>query len=528
MTVGFDTMVAAHLLNEELPIGLKSLAGRELGVDNWGKGKQLFGIDDEMKKLTPLWGEEGMGRYCAKDTAYSHMLYERQRMELKDEQGVAWLLKFLILPGLEVVVAMGQNGIWLDMGRVDRRERRFRRRREIFRKRLLGFIAEEFRPTASFTNDHFLRRWIFGHPPDGLGLTPITYTPTGLAQVDEKTLAQLQHPAMDVLRDFNKSTKALEFFAQWRRFLGPDGRLHPRYNPTGTVTGRRSCDQPNLMQVPRDPLLRSCLGVPPGWKLFSPDYSMIEVRIAAWLAEETTMLALLAEGKDPYKAVAAEMYEIPVEQVVKVQRQAAKAVVLGFQYGLMGKSLVGYAKNMFGITLSEEQAIDFRNKFFDRYPGYLSWHEHTRKELRKKLFVTSPLGRVRHLTSILSSDFRIRNEAERQGINSPVQGTGGDWLLASMVSILPQLDPTEILVVGDIHDAGLWQIREDVWPKWAYEILRIMEDPPILHQFHLNQTVRMLAEGAIGRHWGESQTVFLDDFSAPGELSAAWLEQNDG
>lgn len=136
--------------------------------------------------------------------------------------------------------------------------------------------------------------------------------------------------------------------------------------------------------------------------------------------------------------------------------------------------------------------------------------------------------------NVLSSDRLSVMKAERQAINSPVQGFGGDLTLAVSVSLMDKLPADEILQVGDIHDALLFQVREDVWEKWAHTILVAMENPPALAPFNIHIPVRMKAEGKISSHWGRMGPVTrlkdgkptheftLEDFAAPGILRDEW------
>lgn len=137
--------------------------------------------------------------------------------------------------------------------------------------------------------------------------------------------------------------------------------------------------------------------------------------------------------------------------------------------------------------------------------------------------------------NVLSSDKLAVLKAERQSINSCVQGFGGDLTLATSVSLMEMLDPSEILIVGDIHDALLFQVREDVWSKWAYRILTAMEEPSALAPFNISIPVRMKADGKVSSHWGKIGPVVhtkldgkvthefsLQDFDDSGILRDEW------
>jgi len=415
-TIAFDTMVAAHLLNEELPLSLLNVAGSELGVDNWGKGIQQWG--DDGKPPSDLWGENGMGSYCGFDVGYTHLLYEKLAGKLRNRQSQALLMKNLILPAMKSVLQMQLNGIWVDPEKVSIERKQLLLDQIELKNKVLSFIPEDFRETADIDNAFFLRKWLFSPTPDGLGLVPISTTEkTGQAQVNEATLKRLVHPAIKSLLELKKVTKLLQFFVQWQEFIDNDNRIHPYFNLTGTVTGRRSCDRPNLQQVPRDARLRGCLGAPKGWKLIEVDFSMVEVRIAAWFSEEENLLAIFKEGGDAYRKIASLVLGIKEENVTKEDRQKGKAIVLGFIYGMSHTSFKEYARDMFGVEVTIEEAKLFKDRFFEAFPDLVRWHERTKRYVIKHRSIESPIGRNRNLIRVLSDDSYQQWLAKAQGIN---------------------------------------------------------------------------------------------------------------
>jgi DNA polymerase I-like protein with 3'-5' exonuclease and polymerase domains len=535
LLISYDTMVAAHLLNEERGgsgngevdrssgLSLLNLASIELGIDNWGKKIQIFG--EERRPPTGLWGPDGMGTYCARDVGYTHMIYERQRRQLSHQDDLVRLLKVLILPGLSAVLQMEINGIWVDLERALSRREILEARYNEAKNRALQYVPDIFKSVADLDNDNWVRKWFFTAAPQGLGLQPVTVTAkTKQPQLNEHVYEVLadRHPAASAVHEMRKATKAIQFIDQWFYWADAKGRIHPHFNITGTVTGRRSCDKPNLQQVPRDTFMRSILGAPPGWLLLEVDYSQIEVRLAAWFAGEENMLDVYAKGGDIYVHTAAALLGCSIQELqaglaidevwAKEARRKAKAVVLGFLYGMSASSFRAYARAMYDLNLTEAEAADFREKFFRIYPKLVTWHREMKYIAHKNLEVRSVLGRVRHLIGILSADGFMRSRAVRQAINSPVQGTGGDLTLAANLALSKILDPAECLIVGDVHDALLFQVRADVWKKWARVILETMERPPaILQLINMEPPVRLKAEGKIGTHWGSTLEFSLEE-----------------
>lgn len=537
LSIGFDTFVAAHVLDENRGLSLLDQCSVALGVNNWGKGVQSFGIGevDDLRellhlkhlkeRLSPLWGVDGMGYYCARDTAYCHELYNVQRQRLREDPDGAKLLRKLSLPGLNAFCGVEENGIYVNVRRLFERDAVLEARWNEARATLLSYVHPDVlaeRATKKsggkkdlFQNDHFLRSWIYGEAPLGLGLVPFAFTNTGMPATDEDTLKLLDHPALHVLQDYKRITKARQFFVQWLEWLSDRSRLHASFNMGGTVTGRRSNSNPNLQQVPRDQFIRSVLGAPPGWRFLEVDYSQLEVRLAAWLANEETMLEIFRRGGDIYRTTAAGILNKDPADIDSEERRKAKAYVLGFLYGMGAKGFVEYARDTYQLEFTLQEAQEIREAYFALFPGLVHWHAAAERRVKKFLEVKSPAGRTRHLVNILSMRAYERGKAVRQAINSPVQGLGADFTLASVIELSKLLDPAEARIVGDVHDALLFELREDVWERNARLIMTTMEAPQVMRELCVDWPVRLIAEGQIGQHWKEGPEFTLDDMDDP-------------
>lgn len=508
MSIAFDTLGSTALINENLPKGLETQAMLELGVDRWGKRSIIFG--DKKKAPSPM---KEMGDYCGLDTAYTHMLYEVHREKLLAEPDLVKLYKLLILPGLEALLDMEINGVYLVEENVNTQEKVAKESMAAIEKKLLEMISEDFQESASFSNPYFLRKWLFTIPkPDGLELTPTKFTDKGLPSTDEESLRDQTHPAAKLLLEWRGYEKRLQYLEQWKFWRADDNRVHPYFNMFGPVTGRRSCQKPNLQQVSREGDMRSCFGAPPGYVFLEADFSQVEVRIAAWIAREETLLRIFHEERDPYRIYGGYVLGKPETAVSKEERQKAKIAVLGFLYGMGVQKFVKYAKVQYNVTFTEEEAKDFRNGYFNLFSGLRTYHEESRQRVRKKLAVQSAFGRIRHLPQVLSRDNYVSGGAERQAINFPIQSFGGDLTLSALVELHELTKPfrDEIKIVGDIHDALLFEIREDVWKKWAEVIFTTMESPSLLKRFGISLDVPIKVEGKIGTTWGSKNEFTLE------------------
>ena len=286
----------------------------------------------------------------------------------------------------------------------------------------------------------------------------------------------------------------------WSTRLDARSRLHTIYKAYGTVTGRLSGD---LQQVPRDLFIRSVFGAPKGWLFVSADFSQIELRIAAHIARERRMLRAFILGQDLHSVMASTLTGKPVEDLTSEERKLAKAVNFGFLYDMGAAKFQSYAFEKFDLTISMEEAQIAREQYFHSWPGLHPWHARQRRLVNANQYVTSPIGRIRHLPDVLSGDRYVKAEAERQAINSPVQSMASDMMLFAMVKLDPQLDPSEAFLTGTLHDQIFAQMLEDKIDHYASLIKETMENLPLHKTFGCELTVPIVAEVEWGQHWAE-------------------------
>jgi DNA polymerase I-like protein with 3'-5' exonuclease and polymerase domains len=264
-----------------------------------------------------------------------------------------------------------------------------------------------------------------------------------------------------------------------------------------------SCVDPNFQQVPRDPFIRSLIAAPEGWTFFEADYSQVELRVAAMLSNEKNMKLAYQTGEDLHRKTASATMGIPPEKVTKEDRKKAKAVNFGFLYGMSYRKFKDYARDKYGVNLTEEEAKKFRERFFDLYPDLLTWHERQRRLVAKYKFVRSPLGRKRRLPEVDSPDKAVKAEAERQSINSPVQGFASDLCLFSLIRVKEELPQKDIKIVGLVHDAMLGMVRTEKKEALLPKVKEIMEDMRTVEEiFDTQISVPIEVEIKVGP-WGK-------------------------
>ncbi len=241
-------------------------------------------------------------------------------------------------------------------------------------------------------------------------------------QTNEEALAPYKsHPFVAALLRWREVKKRKELLADLLTPLKEDGRIYADWDPLGAGTGRMTCKTPNLQQTPHE--LRAYIKPREGHVLIKADFSQIELRIAAAIARDQRMLQAFREGTDLHRLTASLILSKPLDEVSKEERQMAKALNFGLLYGMGAKGLQTYALSQYGVSLSPEQAKEYREKFFATYPGLAQWHRETGQALREAenrrergIVVSTLAGRKRLVDSLTAA------------LNTPVQGTGADGL----------------------------------------------------------------------------------------------------
>jgi DNA polymerase-1 len=306
-----------------------------------------------------------------------------------------------------------------------------------------------------------------------------------VTSTNNDTLAGIDHPLAARLRDYRAAAKlAGTYGRKWLDKHAPGGRVLPNWHQLGTETGRMSCSDPNLQQIPRENLTyRRCFVAPPGMVLVKADYSQIELRIAAVVAGEERMIRAYALGEDLHAQTAAHLTGKPLAEVIKADRQLAKVVNFGLLYGMGSRGLVQYAKT-FGVRLSLAEAERYKAAFFDLYPALAAWHARTRGPIQRTYF--KPNGT--HIVSTRGGRRRVLPLAKRkadgtiypnvtEALNTPVQGTGADGLKGAIALLWERRAecPTSRPVLF-VHDEIVVEVPEadaEVAEKW---LKKAMED----------------------------------------------------
>lgn len=534
----FDTMLAAHLLDENRPKSLDSLARELLGVKPWKIDNKTL-IDEPLKKVA---------RYNGMDTWNTALLYFVLREHLMEQPALATLFVRMSVPASEVFTDIERRGIWTDVPLMDERAHISMSTLQSIDEQLLEYVPDKSEwPSnvreVNFNASNFARWWIF----DWLEMPALARGKGGDPSMAEAVMKSLQeqhpHKVIDLLLERVKWQKySSAFFSAYQEQVDENDRIHTTFKLTGTVTGRLSsgkADQDkvtgrvqnrgvNLQQVPRDAFVRGIFGAPPGWAFIECDYSQIELRVAAFVADEPTMKHLYNTGQDIHMTMAMRMTGKPAHLVTKEERKKAKAVNFGFLYGMGWFKFISTAWENYGVRVTEAEAKAFRKAFFDEFPMLLRWHAHQRQMAHKYGRVQSPIGRIRHLPDINSSDKGVVSEAERQAINSPVQSFASDMAVMALVRINEDFKRRGLKArsVGTVHDAINFEAPYEELPVVVPLIKWHMENVPIEKWFGVHLDIPIIGDVKIGKRWGGADEVENDVVTDP-EKFDAWLAEHE-
>jgi DNA polymerase-1 len=250
-------------------------------------------------------------------------------------------------------------------------------------------------------------------------------------------------PIVQDLKEYRRLSKLLNGFLEpMPGYIHPEtGRIHADYNQIGAYSGRMSCQSPNMQQIPRSAEFRDCFIPAPGKQLIIADYSQIELRVAAQISGDERMMEAYMKNGDLHKLTASLITGVPVENITKKQRQAAKAVNFGLIYAMGSRGLMAYARDTYDVGMTLEEAENFKTRFFEAYGGIRRWHEEIKKNPPS---VSRSLGR------------RIYYHGEDTGLaalyNIPVQGSAADIIKKALGMLVYTLKGTGSRIIAVVHD----------------------------------------------------------------------------
>lgn len=488
LPIHHDVMIMGTTYDLSAEHGLKIMAQKYLGVEDWDiKTKDKTSTDFTVVKP-----------YLKKDVQYTWELFCYFHERLDDKQ---WLIyKNLLMPAFMMYRRAERTGIYLDTKGLEK----VRKVYTIRQKETLKVLKDQY--DINWNSTKQVPDVLFNKESmPTLSLSKKTGNPSADVKVLKKLAAKgfvLAQQLIDYKFYFGANSKFLD---KWGAYASYDNRIHPSFNITNVVTGRTSCSNPNLQQVPRNKELRTLYTAPEGRKLIEADYSQIELRVAAHYSDDPTMIEIYRTGGDIHRTTAASTMGKSPDEVTKEDRSKAKAVNFGFLYGMMAKKFGEYALDNYGVVVSSQEAERYRQLFFQKYSRLLTWHKEMEQLCEIQGGVANMFGRFRSLPDIYSTDKWDRLSAIRKAINSPVQGTASDLLLLAAVEIDKTLGrEMDLKIVGTVHDSILMDVPEEYVDDSVIEIKRIMAHPKALDIFGVEFKVPIEADVGIGA-WGSKE-----------------------
>ncbi|OWF65222.1 DNA polymerase I [Polynucleobacter hirudinilacicola] len=489
--VAFDTLLESYVLESHLPHNMDSLAERHLGMKTiryeevCGKGVHQIGFDQVDLKIAT--------DYAAEDADITLRLHLELWPQIQESPGLLYVYEKIEMPAMRVLGIMERNGIRIDSALLAKQGQQVG-------KRLLeleGEIHQLAGQPFNIQSPKQIAEILFVQ----LELPVIKKTPSGAPSTDEEVLQKLaeDYPLPARILDYRSLAKLMStYIEKLPRMADPKtGRVHTNFSQATAVTGRLASSDPNLQNIPvrteEGRRIREAFVPADGCKLLSADYSQIELRIMAHIAEDDNLLAAFRDGKDVHQATAAEIFGVPLDQVSSEQRRYAKVINFGLIYGM---SAFGLAGNL-GIERSAAQ--NYIAKYFDRYPGVAQYMEHTRLEARENGYVETVFGRRLWLPEIKGSNGPRRQGAERAAINAPMQGTAADLIKLAMIAVEDWLEKEQLKtkLLLQVHDELVFDVPMD-------EIELLQAKLPDLMCNVAELKVPLVVSIGIGDNWEEA------------------------
>ena len=491
--LAFDSMLESYVLNATATRhDMDSLALKYLGhstirfEDIAGKGaKQLTFDQIALEQAAP---------YAAEDADITLRLHQSLNTQLQATPSLARVLSEIEMPLVPVLASIERNGALVDAKRLGEHSLELGQKLEALEREAFALAGEEF----NLNSPKQLGEILFTK----LGLPVISKTAKGQPSTAESVLAELAEQDYELPKVIMQQRTLAKLKSTYTDRLPEQinphtGRIHTSYHQAVTATGRLSSSDPNLQNIPirtaEGRRIRQAFVAPQGYQLLAADYSQIELRIMAHLAQDPGLLDAFRHDRDVHRATAAEVFGVTLDEVSTDQRRSAKAINFGLIYGM---SAFGLAKQL-GVERKEAQA--YIDRYFERYPGVLAYMERTREQAASQGYVETLFGRRLYLPEINARNPALRKGAERTAINAPMQGTAADIMKKAMIAVHQWLPGSsfDARVILQVHDELLLEVRADQVEALRAPLCEVMANVAEL-------AVPLVVEAGVGDNWDEA------------------------
>ncbi|TQS76239.1 DNA polymerase I [Ornithinibacillus gellani] len=487
--VVFDLLLASYLLNpadnnHSIPAIAKRHGGEQALYDEevYGKGA---------KRKVPE--QAILAEHIARKTLLLLQLSDRLEEELQDNEQAA-LLKELEMPLAQILGVMEHQGVLVDAEKLHAMGDDLKTRLAQIQKDVYELAGEEF----NLNSPKQLGPILF----EKLGLPVIKKTKTGYSTAAD-VLEQLEkeHPIIPKILLYRQLGKLQSTYIEGllKVIDKETGKIHTRFNQALTQTGRLSSIDPNLQNIPirleeGRKIRQAFIPSEPGWVMFAADYSQIELRVLAHIANDEKLVTAFKEDEDIHTKTAMDVFHVEKDAVDGQMRRAAKAVNFGIVYGI---SDYGLSQNL-GITRKE--AKQFIERYFNSYPGVKQYMDDIVQEAKHKGFVTTLMNRRRYLPDITSRNFNLRSFAERTAMNTPIQGSAADIIKKAMIDLDAKLkeEKLEARILLQVHDELILEAPKE-------EIEQLKEIVPAIMEHTVDLNVPLKVDYAYGESWFDAK-----------------------
>ena len=488
----WDTMIAHYLIQPELRHNMDYMAEtllnyKTIHIDELigPKGKN----QKSMRDLPPTLVYE----YACEDADVTLKLKNVLEPKLK-ESGVEHLFYDIEMPLVPVLAEMEMNGVCIDTDSLNETSKIFTNRMQELEQRIYELAGEQFNIASPKQVGDILfgKMKIIDKPKK---------TKTGQFVTNEEVLMQLKHKS-EIVEDIlnHRGLKKLlgTYIDALPKLINPrTGHIHTSFNQTITATGRLSSSDPNLQNIPirgeDGKEIRKAFIPEPGCLFFSADYSQIELRVMAHLSQDENMMNVFREGKDLHAATAATIYKKEINDVSRDERTKSKRANFGIIYGI---TVFGLAER---LDISRDEAKQLIDGFFQTFPQVHQYMEASKQKAREKGYAETVFHRRRYLPDINSHNATVRNFAERNAINAPIQGSAADIIKVAMIRIFNSFKAEGIKskMILQVHD----ELNFSVYPEEKEIVERIVIEE-MQNAFPLS--VPLVADSGFGQNWLEA------------------------
>ncbi|NTW86270.1 MAG: DNA polymerase I [Holophagaceae bacterium] len=488
-----DSMVLSFLLESGVRHNLDDLSTRHLDVkpiafeEIVGKGKGQKRFDEA--ELEPAV------QYAAEDADLALQLCDRLQVMLADDR-LRRLYEEVDLPLVEVLAALESHGVRLDLNVLSHLAMRMHGERKQAEARVLELAGEPF----NLNSPAQLGGILFGK----LGYKPVKFTgKTKAPSTDEDVLQELaETQGAEIARELLRHRQMVKLLGTYvealPQMVNPvTGRVHTRLHQAAVASGRLASSDPNLQNIPirteEGRAIRGAFVPEPGWVLLDADYSQIELRVAAALAQDPVLLAAFEAGEDIHRRTASEVMGLPMDQVTADDRSKAKAVNFGLLYGQGAFALAA------NLGISQKEAKGFIERYFERMPKVASWIAGAKEQAIAEGLVRTHWGRIRRIPELQSPNKQFQAQGLREAVNTIVQGTAADLMRRAMVRLHRSLQVSGLRarLLLQVHDELLMEAPPEEVEQAAALLKDAMEGADDLGPLG----VKLAAEVRTGASW---------------------------